>query len=82
VNGNGAISVAHQLIAAKLNAAADASPALAPLSSADATLLNLAPGLLPPFGKASARPALVSDLVSRLDAYNLGIVGPPACSSE
>lgn len=79
IRGNGALSLARQIIAAKLNVAAGASPVAASLVSADALLLNLAPGRLPPLGSAFAAPYSVSSYVSTLDAYNRGVLGPPAC---
>jgi hypothetical protein len=78
--GNGAVNLARQLIAAKLSIAAGASPTAAPIGSADALILNLAPGRLPPFGNASMRPAAASEVVDKLDHYNQGLLGPPPCA--
>jgi hypothetical protein len=80
VRGNGAVSLAQQLIAAELNIAAGASPVAAPKDSADAVILNLAPGRLPPFGNATLSPALASVYVDTLTRYNEGLIGPPACA--
>jgi YVTN family beta-propeller protein len=78
VGGNGAIDLAHQLIAAKLNIASGASPIAAPEASADA-LLNSSPGRLPPLGNATLSPSLVSGFVQTLTRFNEGLIGPPAC---
>jgi hypothetical protein len=66
VQGNGLISLAHQLIAAKLNAACGSVPSPAtPL--ADALIGDL---VVPPIGNGYIHPSQTSALVSQLDAYN------------
>jgi hypothetical protein len=80
VRENGAVRLAHQLIAAKLNEAAGASAVAAPLATADALLAELAPGRLPPLGGAFTSPDSVSTYVLTLNAYNRGSLGPPACA--
>ena len=66
VEGNGLVALAHQLIAAKLNAScgspvADATPA------ADALIGSL---VIPPVGSGFLDPSVTSDLVDALDEYN------------
>jgi hypothetical protein len=81
VRGNGLVSLAHQLIAAKLNAA---NGALVPASvqtainSADALIGN---SVIPPVGTATAPTSSTSGLAGTLDAYNNGNTpgGPPHC---
>ena len=81
VRGNGLISLAHQLIAAKLNAAAGttvpASVATA-IAAADALIGGL---VVPPVGNGSLPTSSTSSLTSTLDAYNNGLTpgGPPHC---
>jgi hypothetical protein len=66
VQGNGLVSLAHQLIAAKLNAACGSVPSPAtPL--ADALIGNL---VVPPIGNGVLHPSQTSALVSQLDDYN------------
>jgi hypothetical protein len=80
VNGNGAIALAYQLIAAKANiaggASAPASVATA-IGQADALLgnLNLVSG-------GFLSPSVTSALTDILDQYNQGLAagGPPHCS--
>lgn len=75
VRGNGLISLAHQLIAAKLNIANGSSGAVinSTIASADALIggLNLFTGSLPT--------SQTSTLTSRLDSYNNGKIGPGHC---
>lgn len=83
VEGNGLVSLAHQLIAAKLNALSGAS---VPTSIANAitdadTLID---GLVvPPIGSGSLAPSETSGLISTLDGYNNGLAegGPAHCPS-
>lgn len=79
VRGNGIVSLAHQLIAAKLNILAGASPVAAPIGSSDAAV-QASSGRLPPLGNAFLSPSVVSNGVNRLTQYNEGLLGPPACS--
>ena len=79
--GNGLISMAHQLIAAKLNIAQGASaPAatLAAIAAADALIGAL---VVPPIGAGSLPPASTSALTQTLDNFNQGITGPGHCGT-
>jgi hypothetical protein len=79
VAGNGLISLAHQLIAAKLNVAhgADPSAVAGAIAAADALIGSL---VVPPVGSGSLAPAATSALVQALDNYNSGVTGPGACA--
>lgn len=68
VAGNGLISLAHQLIAAKLNVAAGAgcAAAAAAIAQADALIGSLIVGV------GSLHPSAVSATVGTLDSYNNG----------
>jgi cysteine-rich repeat protein len=81
VKGNGLIDLAHQLIAAKLNVAAGASPAVvaAAISSADALIGGL---VVPPVGSGSLPTSVTTALVSKLDSYNSGLIGPGHCGNQ
>ena len=79
--GNGLISLAHQLIAAKLNIAQGATaPAgvLSAIASADALIGGL---VVPPIGAGFLSPASTSGLTGTLDDFNQGITGPGHCGS-
>ena len=78
VKGNGLISLAHQLIAAKLNIANGASneSILATITEADALIAGL---VIPPVGTGYLSPSVTSDLTSRLAAFNEGTTGPGHC---
>lgn len=81
VQGNGLISLAHQLIAAKLNVATGAT---VPTSVANAITAadTLIDGLIvPPVGTGILAPRTTSGLTSTLDTYNNGLAegGPPHC---
>lgn len=80
VVGNGLVSLAHQLIAAKLNIAAGADPsaASAAISAADALIGSL---VVPPIGSGFLDPSVTSDLTQTLDDYNNGITGPGHCGT-
>jgi hypothetical protein len=68
--GNGLISLAHQLTAAKLNVAAGAiAPAtvLAEIATADAMIGNK---IVPPIGNGFISPAITSHLNDDLEAFN------------
>jgi len=84
VVGNGLVSLAHQLIAAKLNAANGAFvPTGVATAIADAdTLID---GLVvPPVGSGYLAPSATSGLTTTLDTYNKGEYpdGPPHCDDE
>ena len=76
--GNGLISLAHQLIAAKLNVAngADDSSIAGVIASADALIGGL---VVPPVGAGSLSPAATSALTDALALYNQGDIGPGHC---
>jgi hypothetical protein len=78
VQGNGLVSLAHQLIAAKLNInnGADPTAASAAIASADAMIGGL---VIPPIGGGYLAPATTSSLTQTLDDYNNGVTGPGHC---
>lgn len=78
-DGNGAISLAHQLIAAKLNVLLGATPTAsvaAAISAADAMLTGI---LVPPVGSGYLDPATTSATTQILDNFNNGKTGPGHC---
>ncbi len=79
VQGNGLVSLAHQLIAAKLNIAngADGSVIASTIAAADALIGSL---VVPPIGSGSLDPAATSALTGALDNYNKGVTGPGHCN--
>jgi hypothetical protein len=79
-NGNGLISLAHQLIAAKLNilAGADGSSIQSVINNADALIGNL---VVPPVGGGTLAPALTDADTNALDDYNNGLTGPGHCTT-
>jgi hypothetical protein len=81
VGGNGLISLAHQLLAAKLNVANGASSATiaATITAADALIGSL---VVPPVGSGYLDPATTSTLTGLLGAFNEGITGPGHCGDE
>jgi hypothetical protein len=76
--GNGLISLAHQLIATKLNIAngADSTAIQSTVTQADALIGGL---VVPPLGTGYLAPATTSALTAALDAYNQGSTGPGHC---
>jgi len=76
--GNGLISLAHQLMAAKLNVAngADDTDVAAAIAAADALIGGL---VIPPVGGGSLAPAVTSALTGTLASYNEGATGPGHC---
>lgn len=80
VGGNGLVSLAHQLIAAKLNIAngADPTAASAAIASADALIGGL---VVPPIGGGFIHPSITSSLTQTLDDYNNGVIGPGHCGA-
>ena len=80
VQGNGLISLAHQLIAAKLNIAngANSSAAAATIAAADAQIGAL---VIPPIGAGYLAPSSTSAKTQILDDYNNGIIGPGHCGN-
>jgi len=79
--GNGLLSLAHQLIAAKLNIAngSDGSTINATIAAADALIGNL---LIPPVGAGILAPAATAALTTALDDYNNGLAGPGHCQAN
>jgi hypothetical protein len=77
-SGNGLVSLAHQLIAAKLNiiAGADGTTVAAAIASADALIGNL---VAPPVGIGSLAPSATSALTATLASFNEGAIGPGHC---
>lgn len=76
--GNGLISLAHQLIAAKLNVAdgADDSAIAGAIAAADALIGGLT---VPPVGAGSLPSSATSALTNTLASYNEGLIGPGHC---
>jgi cysteine-rich repeat protein len=81
VNGNGLVSLAHQMIAAKLNFAAGAvkDAALAAVTQGDALIGGL---VVPPYDTATLPSTTVKSVVDKLNAYNAGDIGPGRCEGE
>jgi hypothetical protein len=81
VSGNGALSLAHQLIATKLNICqgADDTAVAACVIAADALLSGCGANKLPPIGTCSLTPASTSATTQCLDNYNNGLTGPGHC---
>ena len=80
VRGNGLISLAHQLIAARLNIASGASGATIATTLSDADAL-IASKKVPPVGDGFLSPSSVSSLVDKLTKFNEGTLagGPAHC---
>ena len=76
--GNGLISLAHQLIAAKLNVASGASDSAiaGDIAAADALIGSL---VVPPVGAGSLPSSSTSALTGALTSYNEGATGPGHC---
>jgi hypothetical protein len=76
--GNGLVSLAHQLEAAKLNIAngADPSAVAGAVADADALIGGL---VVPAVGTGYLAPATTSALTGTLDDYNSGRIGPGHC---
>ncbi len=80
IQGNGALSLAHQLITAKLNVAGGASlPAAVATAIVQADLLLATTGPIPPVGNGFLSTSVTSTLETILDNYNSGITGPGHC---
>ena len=76
--GNGLITLAHQLIAAKLNVAngANDSAIAATIVAADALIGTR---IVPPIGTGSLSNGSASSLIAPLTSYNEGATGPGHC---
>jgi hypothetical protein len=81
VKGNGLISLAHQLIAAKLNIAngANGSSIASTITAADALIGGK---VVPPVGSGSLSTSSVAALVDALTAFNEGVTGPGHCGED
>jgi hypothetical protein len=77
--GNGLITLAHQLIAAKLNMGNSADPTAVQQATIDADTI-IGGLILPPIGKGYLSPAQTSNLTDTLTEYNEGTIGPGHCS--
>lgn len=79
VSGNGLISLAHQLIAAKLNIVSGASSSgiAATITASD---VMIGSKIVPPVGNGTLKTSSVSSLVGALDNFNSGLSGVPHCS--
>ena len=80
VSGNGLISLAHQLIGAKLNLANGANPTsiASTVAAADALIGGL---VIPPVGAGYLAPSATSAYTQSLDDFNNGLSGPGHCGS-
>jgi hypothetical protein len=78
VSGNGLVSLAHQLIVAKLNIAngANSGTVAATIAAADAQIGAL---VVPSVGAGYLSPASTSSKTQILDDFNNGIIGPGHC---
>jgi cysteine-rich repeat protein len=77
VNGNGLVSLAHQLIAAKLNVASGATNSVVnEIAQADSTIGAL---VVPPVGTGFLATTATAGLAQALDDYNTGATGPGHC---
>ena len=79
VRGNGLVSLAHQLIAAKLNiyyGAVAPQSVLSAITSADAMIGQM---VVPAVGTDYLLPSATANLTSTLDAFNNGKLGPQHC---
>lgn len=76
--GNGLVSLAHQLIATKLNIenGADPTDIASTVAAADAQIGDL---VIPPHGNGFLHPSETDDNTQALDDYNNGITGPGHC---
>ena len=78
--GNGLVSLAHQLIATKLNlllGVVPGSEVAAAIAQADALIGSR---IVPPSGTDTLDPAQTGGLVALLDVFNGGTLGPGHCS--
>jgi hypothetical protein len=78
VRGNGLVSLAHHLIAAKLNIANGADPSCIQQTIADADAL-IGDLVVPPVGDGYLAPSDVEALKDMLEDYNEGRLCAPAC---
>ena len=77
VQGNGLVSLAHQLLATKLNVASGASnTVVTEIADADAAIGAL---VVPPIGSGYLATTATAGLAQALDDYNTGKTGPGHC---
>ncbi len=81
VRGNGLISLAHHLIATKLNVANGADPSCIQQTIADADTL-IGDLVVPPVGDGYLAPRDVNALKDTLEDYNEGHLCAPSCDNE
>jgi hypothetical protein len=81
VRGNGLVSLAHHLIAAKLNVANGADPSCIQQTIADADTL-IGDLVVPPIGDGYLAPRDVNALKDTLEDYNEGHLCAPSCDNE
>ena len=81
VRGNGLISLSHQLIAAKLNAAAGTTVPASVATAIAASDALIGSFVVPPIGSGFLSTSTTSALTTTLDDYNNGNTpgGPPHC---
>jgi hypothetical protein len=81
VRGNGLVSLAHHLIAAKLNIAAGADPSCIEetIAEADALIGDL---VVPPVGDGYLAPRDVEAIKDILEDYNEGRLCAPSCDQS
>lgn len=79
--GNGLVSLAHQLIAAKLNIANGATAPAAVLLAINQADALIGSRVAPPIGGGSLTPGSTSALTNSLDQFNNGVTGPGHCGS-
>jgi hypothetical protein len=82
VSGNGLISLAHQLVAAKLNILHGATAPQEVLDAIAAADLLIGAKVIPPVGTNTVKPDVTSGLVDILKDFNEGAVGPGHCLSS
>jgi hypothetical protein len=80
VRGNGLISLAHQLITAKLNIYFGAPPPLAVVNAVAAADALIGSQVVPPLGIGYLAPSQTTSLTATLDAFNNGRLGPQHCN--
>jgi hypothetical protein len=76
--GNGLVTLAHQLIAAKLNTANGADPTVIQQTVIDADSM-IGDLIVPPVGTGYLSPSQTSALTDTLTEYNEGTIGPGHC---
>jgi len=80
--GNGLVSLAHQLIATRLNIALGAIPTTAVAQAATQADVAIGALLVPPVGGGWLAPCTTRDLTWTLGAFNSGTLGPGHCPGD